>query len=110
MAVSVQQRGEDTGLVEKHPCVYIVTNKKHGTLYIGVTSNLPARIWQHKQGSLAGFTRNYGLKRLVYFECADSIISAIEREKQLKNWHRAWKIRLIESSNPDWNDLYRSIV
>jgi putative endonuclease len=96
--------------MERQPCVYIVTNKKNGTLYIGVTANLPLRMLQHKRGTLEGFTKKYGLKRVVYFEQADSIITAIEREKQLKNWHREWKIQLIESVNPEWNDLYESIL
>jgi putative endonuclease len=96
--------------MEKNPCVYIVTNKRNGTLYIGVTTNLPLRILQHKQGAIEGFTRKYALKRLVYFEQADSIIVAIEREKQLKNWPREWKIRLIEALNPEWDDLYESIL
>ena len=96
--------------MEKHPCVYIVTNRKNGTLYIGVTANLPLRVLQHKQGTLEGFTKKYGLKRLVYFEQADLITTAIEREKQLKNWHRKWKIQLIESVNPSWDDLYESIL
>lgn len=96
--------------MEKRPCVYIVTNKKNGTLYIGVTANLPLRAFQHRHGSLEGFTKKYGLKCLVYFEQTDSIITAIEREKQLKNWRREWKIQLIESANPEWDDLYESIL
>jgi putative endonuclease len=96
--------------MEKHPCVYIVTNRKNGTLYIGVTANLPLRVLQHKQGCLEGFTKKYGLKRLVYFEQTELITTAIEREKQLKNWRRNWKIQLIESVNPEWDDLFESIL
>jgi putative endonuclease len=89
---------------------YIVTNKPHGELYIGVTSNLAARILQHRQGTGSAFCRRYGLKQLVLAERHDSIISAIAREKALKAWQRAWKIELIERSNPDWLDLFEFIL
>ncbi len=89
--------------------VYILANKKYGALYIGVTSNLTKRIYEHKEKLLAGFTKRYGVSRLVYYERSNNISSAIEREKQLKRWHRDWKINLIESFNPDWNDLWSSL-
>jgi len=85
--------------------VYIVTNKLWGTLYIGVTSNLEARIFQHKNGTIEGFTRRYGLHLLVYAEECANAHAAIHREKRLKKWPRTWKINLIRTDNPDWNDL-----
>ena len=89
--------------------VYILANKKYGALYIGVTSTLPKRIYEHKEKLLAGFTKQYGLSRLVYYARSHTISSSPEREKQLKRWHRDWKINLIESFNPDWNDLWSSL-
>ncbi len=86
--------------------VYIMTNHKHGTLYIGVTSDLERRIYEHREALAKGFTSTYGLKRLVWYEEHQSIGSAIQREKSLKRWYRRWKIELIESLNPDWRDLY----
>jgi putative endonuclease len=89
----------------KHFFVYIVTNKPWGTLYIGVTSNLEQRVFEHENGVKEGFTKRYGLHLLVYAEeCGDAYI-AIQREKRLKKWPRAWKINLIRTDNPDWNDL-----
>ncbi|MBU2872228.1 GIY-YIG nuclease family protein [Colwellia sp. E2M01] len=90
----------------KQPCVYILASKKNGTLYIGVTSDLVKRIWQHKNKVVSGFTGDYHVNKLVYFEQFDDMENAINREKQLKHWNRAWKIRLIEKSNIDWLDLY----
>ena len=90
--------------------VYIITNKKHGTLYIGVTNNLVRRIWQHKEGKIEGFSAKYNLKKLIYYEEHNEIYDAITREKQIKKWKRDWKIRLIEEINPDWNDLYNEVV
>ncbi|MCP5395122.1 MAG: GIY-YIG nuclease family protein [Sphingomonadaceae bacterium] len=87
------------------PCVYILASRRNGTLYIGVTSNLLQRIAQHREGILGGFTRQYGVKMLVWFEPHDDIEQAILREKRLKKWNRAWKLRLIEESNPAWRDL-----
>jgi putative endonuclease len=89
----------------RHPCSYILASQKNGTLYIGVTSDLPARLLQHRDGSLSGFASRYGAVRLVHAEFFDRMEDAIAREKQLKRWHRAWKVALIEESNPDWRDL-----
>jgi putative endonuclease len=90
--------------------VYIMANKRNGTLYIGVTSNLVQRAWQHKEEQVEGFSSKYGVKLLVYFEVHDSAESAIAREKQIKKWRRAWKLSLIERSNPEWKDLYETII
>ncbi len=90
----------------KAPCVYILANKPNGTLYIGVTSNLAQRVWQHKNDLVEGFTKRYGVHSLVWYEAHESMESAITREKMLKRWKRAWKIRLIEKGNPSWLDLY----
>jgi len=89
--------------------VYILASKRNGTLYIGVTSELAKRIWEHKNGLVEGFTHRYQVDRLVYCEPFDDAESAITREKQLKKWRRAWKIELIENSNPEWRDLYDEI-
>ncbi len=89
--------------------VYILASRRNGTLYIGVTNNLQRRIWQHKNDIAEGFTKRYKVHSLVYFEQADNAISAIEREKRLKKWNRAWKIKLIEKDNPEWNDLYENL-
>jgi putative endonuclease len=89
----------------KEPCVYLLASKKHGTLYIGVTSNLIQRLHQHRTKALAGFAATYDVARLVWFERHDSMEFAIQREKQIKKWNRAWKIKLIEAENPDWLDL-----
>jgi len=85
--------------------VYIITNKRNGTLYIGVTSNPSKRITEHKQGLLDGFSKRYSLKLLVWYEEHPDIYSAIKREKQLKKWNRVWKLELIERTNPNWEDL-----
>jgi putative endonuclease len=90
--------------------VYILTNRPNGTLYIGVTSNLIQRAWQHREGVIAGFTKQYGLKRLVYFEAFDDIRLAIQREKNMKHWPRTWKVRLILANNPEWRDLYDTLI
>ena len=89
----------------KQPCVYILASGPYGTLYIGVTSDLIARLWQHRTDAVDGFTSRYAVHFLVRFEQFDDMASAIAREKQLKRWHRQWKINLIESENPDWHDL-----
>ncbi|MGB5485152.1 GIY-YIG nuclease family protein [Parasphingorhabdus sp.] len=89
----------------KQPCVYILASQPYGTLYIGVTSNLIQRLNQHRNQMTPGFTSKYAVYRLVRFEMFDDMTSAITRERQLKNWHRGWKINLIESENPQWVDL-----
>lgn len=89
--------------------IYILSNKKRGTLYIGVSNNLKRRLYEHKNGLVDGFTKKYNIKILVYFEATSNIQSAIEREKKLKKWNRAWKINLIEKENPEWEDLGQKI-
>jgi len=96
--------------VPKQFYVYILASKRNGTLYIGVTSNLVQRIWQHKEGLVEGFTKKYNIKLLVYFEVHETVESAITREKQMKKWERAWKIKLIERNNPEWRDLTDMII
>jgi putative endonuclease len=91
--------------MEKQFAVYILASGRNGTLYIGVTSNLPKRAWEHREGVVDGFTKEYGVKTLVWYEMHDNAESAITREKQLKKWNRLWKLKLIESMNPDWSDL-----
>ena len=86
--------------------VYIMTNQPNGTLYVGVTSDLARRAWEHREGVVEGFTKQYGLKRLVFVERHEDIVSAIQREKNLKHWSRAWKVKLILAANPNWDDLY----
>ena len=90
--------------------LYILASKKNGTLYIGVTGNLIKRIHQHKNGLVGGFTKKYKVNKLVYFEQFEDIREAIRREKQLKEWRRDWKIKLIEDNNPKWIDLYDSLI
>ena len=96
--------------MEKQPAVYILASGRNGTIYVGVTSDLTKRVWEHKNDLLDGFTKKYGIHRLVYYEMHDDMVSAITREKQLKKWNRAWKLELIESFNPDWNDLWDRIT
>ncbi len=89
--------------------VYMMANRRHGTLYTGVTAKLPSRASQHREGRIPGFTRTYGLKRLVWYESFERITNAIHREKQIKKYKREWKINLIERDNPFWDDLYPSL-
>ena len=96
--------------MERKPAVYILANQRNGTLYIGVTSDLVKRVWQHKQNLVEGFTQKRQVHQLVYFEQADDMLSAITREKQLKKWRRQWKLDLIEQTNPYWQDLYESLL
>ncbi len=93
----------------KQPCTYILASRAYGTLYVGVTSDLIARLWQHRTGAVPGFTAKYGVHMLVRFELFDDMANAIAREKQLKRWHRQWKINVIESENPQWVDLAPSL-
>lgn len=90
---------------EISPAVYILASRRNGTLYTGVTADLIKRLYQHRNGLIDGFTKDYGIKRLAWFEPHDSMDSAILREKRIKKWNRQWKIELIEAENPDWDDL-----
>ena len=90
--------------------VYILASDRNGTLYVGMTDNLVRRVWEHRTGAVAGFTRQYGVKTLVWFECHGSRDSAFLRERQLKKWNRAWKLRLVEEQNPAWRDLWAEIA
>jgi len=94
----------------KQPCVYIVANKRHGTIYTGVTSDPPRRAYEHREGLVKGFTAKYGCKLLVWYELHETMIDAIAREKQIKAGNRAKKIALIESLNPEWKDLYDTLI
>lgn len=96
--------------MDKDFYVYILASKKNGTLYIGITSDLIKRVWQHKTGMSEGFTKKHNVKYLVYYEQHDRAENAIHREKQLKKWNRAWKLALIERFNVNWNDLYDSLL
>ena len=96
--------------MHKQPAVYILASERNGTVYTGVTSDLVKRVWEHKQGLVEGFTKQYGIHTLVYFELHAEMALAIQREKQLKKWKRAWKLRMIELKNPDWRDLWPEIV
>lgn len=91
--------------IERVPCVYILARSFHGTLYTGVTSNLVGRIMQHREGTFDGFTKRYGIHRLVYYETGETMEAAIQREKQIKRWRREYKYNVIERLNPEWNDL-----
>ena len=101
---------ESRKMRERSPCVYILASQRNGTLYIGVTSDLVKRVWEHKNDLVDGFTKKYGVHQLMYFEMHEDMASAIQREKQLKKWNRDWKIDLIEKDNPEWRDLYDSIL
>ena len=96
--------------MNKQPAVYILASKRNGTLYIGVTSDPVKRVWKHKNNMVEGFTKRYEVHQLVWYEVHESMESAIEREKQLKEWKRKWKLELIESTNPRWQDLYHTII
>ena len=87
-----------------------MTNRPNGILYVGVTNDIARRAWEHREGVVDGFTKRYGLKRLVWFEPHESIVAAIQREKTMKHWPRAWKVRVILAANPEWNDLYDTLI
>ncbi len=90
--------------------IYIMTNRRNGTLYIGVTNDLLRRVWEHREGTGSSFARKYALTRLVYFEHHDEIGAAIQRETSMKRWPRGWKVRLLAAQNPDWQDLYPTLL
>ncbi len=94
----------------KHPCVYVIANRRNGTLYVGVTSDLVKRVWEHQNNLAEGFTKRYDVHTLVWFEQHATMESAIAREKTIKEWKRRWKLDLIEQQNPEWRDLYSDIV
>ncbi len=94
----------------KQPCVYILASRRNGTLYIGVTSTLLQRVWQHKNDFVDGFTKRYGVHTLVWYESHETMESAIMREKAIKEWNRAWKLKEIEKANPRWRDLYDDLL
>ena len=96
--------------MNKQPAVYILASKRNGTLYVGVTSDLVKRVWEHRNNIVEGFTKRYGVHQWVWYEVHEDMNCAIEREKQLKEWKRKWKLELIEGTNPDWKDLYLTIV
>ena len=96
--------------MNKQPGVYILASKRNGTLYVGVTSDLVKRVWEHKNNMVEGFTKQYNVHELVWYEPHESMESAIVREKRLKDWKRAWKLKLIESKYPEWLDLFDTIV
>ena len=96
--------------VKKQPTVYILASKRNGTLDIGVTSNLVKRVWEHKNNLVKGFTKSYNVHQLIWYEIHETMESAINKEKRLKEWKRAWKIELIEKTNPNWQDLYYTII
>ena len=95
---------------DRQPCVYLLASKRNGTLYLGVTSNLVQRVWQHKSRLVEGFTKRYIVHILVWYEGHATMESAIAHEKTMKGWKRAWKLALIAESNPQWNDLYEELV
>ena len=94
----------------KQPAVYILASRKNGTLYVGVTSDLVKRVWKHKNDIIEGFTKRHGIHQLVWYEIHETMESAIQREKRVKGWKRAWKLKLIESFNSEWRDLYQTIT
>ncbi len=96
--------------MRKSYCVYILASRKNGTLYIGISSNLIKRVWEHKHKLVEGFTKKYNVDKLVYFEQFSDPENAIRREKLLKSWKRKWKLELIEKDNPDWRDIYEEII
>jgi len=96
--------------MEKLPCVYIVASQRNGTLYVGVTSDLIKRVWEHKNNLIEGFTKRYGIHILVWYERHETMESAIAREKAIKEWERRWKLEIIERGNPEWRDLYSDLL
>jgi len=95
---------------KKRPCVYLLASKHNGTLYVGVTSDIARRAWQHRSNAVGGFVRDYGVHRLVFVEFHETMADAILREKRIKKWRRTWKLELIERHNPQWHDLYDQLA
>ena len=108
--MSFPRTRESSDSMSKQPAVYILASKRNGALYIGVTSDLKKRVWEHKNDLVEGFTKRYGVHQLVYYELHGEIMSAIRREKQIKKWNRSWKLELIERQNPDWRDLWDGVI
>ena len=96
--------------MERRFYVYILTNRPYGTLYVGITNDLARRAWEHRSDVVPGFSREHGLHRLVWYEVHSTAIDAIAQEKRIKKWHRDWKVNLIQSMNPEWNDLYEFLT
>ena len=96
--------------MERQPCVFLLASKRNGTLYTGVTSNLLLRVWEHKSNLVESFTSKYGVHTIVWYEIHDTMETAIQREKTIKNWKRAWKMKVIEAMNPEWRDLYPDLL
>jgi len=96
--------------MDKQPCVYLLTSKQNGTIFTGVTSNLIKRVWEHKNNQVEGFASKYGVHTLVWYEPHETMESAVQREKTIKNWKRIWKLHIIEEHNPHWQDLYPDLV
>jgi putative endonuclease len=97
-------------MTEKRPCVYILASRRNGTLYVGVTSDLARRVWEHRSNAITSFVQDYSVYRLVFAEFHETMADAILREKRIKKWRRAWKLELIERDNPQWRDLYSDLV
>ncbi len=97
-------------MTSKQPCVYLLGSRRNGTLYVGVTSDLIKRVWEHKNDTVDGFTKRYGVHSLVWYEQHELMLEAIRREKSIKGWQRQWKLELIEKENPDWRDLYETLL
>lgn len=96
--------------MSKNPCVYLLASRRNGTLYVGVTSDIVKRVWEHKNNMVEGFTKHYNVHNLVWYELHDTMESAILREKIIKEWKRKWKLNLIEKENPQWKDLYNNLI
>jgi putative endonuclease len=97
-------------VVEKRPCVYILASQRNGTLDVGATSDLARRVYEHKEGAIEGFTKDYGVHTLVFYEFHETMNDALTREKRIKKWRRQWKLDLIEQNNPQWRDLYQDLA
>ena len=108
--MSFPRTRESSDSMSQQAAVYILASKRNGTLYIGVTSDLKKRVWEHKNDLVEGFTKRYGVHQLVYYELHGDMMSAIRREKQMKKWNRSWKLELIERQNPDWRDLWDGVI